>query len=365
MIFGDEDEINTISEFRDVFNFAKRFDSIEAIKELSLQTIWDDQISNMQHILYSELQKELELSIDLDMPQGAVVCGPQVGASQQNLDIRELSIQHRCNKDKINSAFLIANPGEYMCKMSNAAFEVAMQQRLLLHINGTKKFCMCGCPVGNLLHHAFHCNVVGIRSQVRTRIHAGFKRELINILKHQFNLMGSSNVIPPGEPNLADFFALKQHANQRGEFKNRGDIDIHDFRQGRSLIVDLTFTESTIKLQPDGYNNPGDAAKHGELLKLAQYQQWDLRSTNNEFFVFNVETFAVLGTTAVELLKRFISDDPINRVNELKIFQRVSVALHTVIAGALLHIRRHLTLEDPPPNEYVNFARNSIIGQIG
>jgi hypothetical protein len=163
-------------------------------------------------------------------------------------------------------------------------------------------------------------------------------------------LARSPYVIPQIEPQLDNFFDMKNIVPPPpGLIKTRADIEISNPVSEKSFVLDLVFTESTIKLTPDGYNHPGDAAKHGARLKLAEYAHWDLANSANEFVVFNVETFGVLGDAAKKFIKRFISDDGEDRINEIKIYQRLSVALHTVLAKATLYIKQHLSHEMKPP----------------
>jgi hypothetical protein len=325
------------------------FGGVEAIDELTVEAMWDQQFERIQHVLYSLCQNRLEKNLDLELPQGVVLSGPTVGVAQQNQDIKEIVIQHRANKDKICSAFLTANPGDYLCKMSNAAFQIAVQKRLLLRINGSKKYCLCAQSVGTHLHHAFKCGNMVVRNQIRNTLHKEFKDKLVEILKNQINLTSLPLRIPLAEPMLEDFYDLKPRSAISNDMKLRADIEVQNFAEQRSHIIDVTFTESTIRLYPNGYNVPGDAAKHGEVEKLKQYLHWDLQNSEHKFWVFNVETFGVLGATAKELLKSFISDNGVNRYEELKLYQRLSVALHTCLSKATAYIHKFLTLEHAPP----------------
>ncbi len=312
---GDVGNLNTTLAVlkRLVVSTKEDFGGVEAIDELTVEAMWDQQFERIQHVLYSLCQNRLEKNLDLELPQGVVLSGPTVGVAQQNQDIKEIVIQHRANKDKICSAFLTANPGDYLCKMSNAAFQIAVQKRLLLRINGSKKYCLCAQSVGTHLHHAFKCGNMVVRNQVRNTLHKEFKDKLVEILKNQINLTSLPLRIPLAEPMLEDFYDLKPRSAISNDMKLRADIEVQNFAEQRSHIIDVTFTESTIRLYPNGYNVPGDAAKHGEVEKLKQYLHWDLQNSEHKFWVFNVETFGVLGATAKELLKSFISDNGVNR----------------------------------------------------
>ena len=136
----------------------------------------------------------------------------------------ELLIQHKVNKCEISSAFLHANPGDYLFKMENDQFQRALQFRLLLDMRRDMKFCECGARLGPLLHHGYCCPLLSVRNKIRNSAHRSLAFGFRKMFADFINAKQLNSTILKSEPHLKDYFVLKDERINLQTVKTRGDI---------------------------------------------------------------------------------------------------------------------------------------------
>ena len=118
-----------------------------------------------------------------------------------------------------------------------------------------------------------------------------------------------------------------------------------------TVIIDIAFTENT-RADVD-YTKVGVAAETGQRNKHSQYRGWDINNSRHSLVAFNVETFGILGKEAREWLDEQFNEEA-NRYQQLKTYNRISVALHRARARQFRNIHGESTLNNLPESPLTN-----------
>jgi len=224
--------------------------------------------------------------------------------------------------------------------MSNSAFKIAIQTRLLLNIANNKPYCLCGEYSGPFFSHQAHCTTNQIRAPVRNKVHSLFKSHLMKILQY-WNSKFQLNFRFSYEPFMKDYFETS--SQQPTSIDQRGDILIHDVDNGKFIIIDVTTTEACkIHSRSQKYSHPGCVAELRVNEKMRSYNGWILQPSINSFQVISAELQGVLDSASYNYLSNLLIPPSDNKTEHLKLLrQQLSVALQGLraeaIAKAILH----------------------------
>jgi hypothetical protein len=333
------------------------------LEATTLESMILKQTPQIQKIISTAINQSIAEELDRNLNQ-IVAGGGELTYTSLSLTEQERSIQHKINKNPINHGFLTANPCAPLCGMSNDAFSIAVQHRLLMPIGESRQYCLCGDKVGSFLSHVARCPTMRIRNQVRNTMHKELKWKIADIMNQRIKDGGlDRRVLGPSEPNLIDYF--ERHANappmpiidnnsqeyysQEAHAKVRGDMAVQHVGENKTMVIDFTFTESTIpQAGGGGYVKVGQAAEVAVPKKLHQYNDWDITNSSNSLVIFGVETFGVVSNSTMDYLNSFIGEEEDRGAARLIINQQLSVALHTIRAKAFTKIKDNLTMDQPP-----------------
>ena len=178
-----ESNIRPIKAFRDILELM-RTSHPTSFQDYTIEQMIQSQAPKLQ-ALASRIQqernaKELDRMIESDVEN----LGTRRVINNHHLD--EEKVQHVANKDSVNSAFLTANPGDFLSRMSNPEFRMAIQARLLVSLKGDNTHCLCNEKIGILLAHCVRCPTNAIRCKLRNPLHRQMQRSFVNILKNTF-----------------------------------------------------------------------------------------------------------------------------------------------------------------------------------
>jgi len=290
---------------------------------------------------------------------------------------QEKAIQHMANKEPFNYAFLTANPGARLCGMSNEAFNIAIQHRLLMPIGASYTACRCGAQVGPFFSHCYKCPSMNVRNQIRNNFHKEFKNKFSDIMKMRIETANLNSRVDNVEPRSKDYFTRKNpqpqppeldpgpNYFQNSQFDSRGfhndvkvraDMRVHLTDLNSNLIVDYTFVEPTATSYVGTYNKAGQAAKKGKDNKLKnEYEHWEVENNNNQvankFKIIAVETFGVVIVEDIySIFNTFIHDRENRAVVLQSVLQQLSVAVHTIRAKQFYDIIQKKLVIRPLPN---------------
>jgi hypothetical protein len=338
------------------------------LSELSIDSMLLQQQYKIQHIISNAIHRKNAQNLEKNLPQGPAIAGNQMYYSQLQHWDQERTIQHLSNQDKITSAFLTANPCAPLCAMSNEAFRISIQHRLLLPIGGQKEYCKCGQRLGHFFSHCYKCPAMSIRNQIRNTIHKNLKHSIEDLLKHRIAVANLNMRILKDEPILSDYFERKENQNnatsiispesaQDPKEKIRADMAIKNFSDNSTTIIDFTFVEPTSKYV-GAYNKIGQAAELRAKEKIKEYSAWNLNNQDNKLKIFSVETYGVISKDSKNLFNSFIIDNETESVVKNLIYQQLSVALHCLRANMFLIIKKDFASALPPVTPTTNRGQN-------
>jgi hypothetical protein len=280
-------------------------------------------LPKVQHILIKKEQKKLEKRIDTYLHASRIQDGNLKNDEQAR---KELITQNAVNKCEVNSAYLHANPGDYLVRMNNDQFKNALQHRLLLNMKKNKVYCECGEKIGPLMHHGYRCKFKSVRNKIRNNAHRSLSigmRKLLNDFVYTKKINAS---VLKNEPILKDFF-LPQDVNIIPR-KKRGDILLADETCFR--IIDVSMTESTVQ---DKYKIGSAGAVHLGR-KFYEYRQWNLNGNNNKLIILVTETFCTIPEETKRQLKKIVRTaiEDMNEYNSVikQFFERLSIIMHNI-----------------------------------
>jgi hypothetical protein len=278
------------------------------LAEVSIDSMILRRFNKIQKIINNAMQKGMETVLSRSLPQGPAIEGNSlyISAALPPSD-QEQVLQHMVNKNPTNYSFLVANPAAPLCGMSNEAFTVSVQHRLLLPIGKTYTHCKCGSRVGPFFSHCYRCPVMDLRNPIRNALHKELKIKIASIIKHRIGQASLNCTVLEAEPLLRDHYAQRQSQNiqlpvnvdapehliNANGVKVRADLAIHHHDENRYRIVDFSFTEPTSTTHLP-YNKVGQAAERQVGAKLREYQHWDLDSSEDRLTIFSVETFGIV-----------------------------------------------------------------------
>jgi hypothetical protein len=352
---------STILELLETYmKFAK--DLCPTMKEITLDSMAEKQYHHIQKTISNAIQKQLEEAVDQSVAQGRVAGGAEMNYADLDPWQKEQAIQHMANKEPFNYAFLVANPCAKLCSMSNQAFCVTIQHRLLLPIGKDYKFCKCGSATGPMFSHCYVCK--SVRNGIRNTLHKDLKVKFSDIVKLRINQANLNRRVLSDEPKLEDYFnRLNPPPDPPNEVnhsqysvrgvengvKVRADMAIQMTDLNENIVIDFTFVEPTAKLFTP-YNKVGQAALKGKENKIkTEYKDWNISSAQvtNKFLVLAIETFGtIISEDFKNLFSQFIHErEDRTRVLEI-VFQQLSVAFHSLRAKQFLYIKNHVALRE-------------------
>jgi hypothetical protein len=349
--------IPTYAAFEDCLISAKHV-AADDLKHLNIDSIFDQSFSKVQNIVSTNRQQKLSDMVTAALPNGGTLAGFGVNRTRKTQYDQELIRQHMANANKINSAFLTANPASALNKMSDSSFCVAIQHRLLLPVRGDKRYCVCSEPVGPFLGHAYHCHIAAVRSRIRPNLHSYLKMSLVGIFKHYVNTqkLNDNVMFENNEPKLIKYYDVKPGVNtmssvtdeqSTGALKVRADIAITVIDVGKTFILDVTYADP----HAESHQNlikPGEAADAYAKTKLKEYDDWDLTKSSAPFYIFAAETTCILGSSAIQFVKDFVKELHGDPLHVVQLIQQISVALHTARAIAFDITSKELTTVNRP-----------------
>jgi hypothetical protein len=259
------------------------------------------------------------------------------------------------NKEKFNYAFLTAKPCAKLCGMSNSAFSIAVQHRLLLPIGNHWKFCACNEPIGPFFSHCYRCNVQAVKNPIRNELHKEFKQKFSDIVKARIAKSGLNCRVIDGEPKLEDYFNrlnpppdppdLLNNIAESSQFQRRGyengvkvraDTNIQLTDRGKNIIIDFTFVEPTSRSYIGDYTKAGHAALKGVENKINNdYKHWNVKGNQvtNKFKVVSVETFGVIvKEDVIDIFQNLIHEKENKAAVLFMVLQQLSISFHSVRA---------------------------------
>jgi hypothetical protein len=269
--------------------------------------------------------------------------------------------------------------------MSNEAFTVAVQQRLLLPIGKTWKYCQCDKEIGPFFSHCYRCPVLQVRNPIRNSLHKEMKERFSDILKARINISNQNCRVLEGEPRLENYFERLvpppdppdpgpnyfqstqfDRRGFEGVVKVRADMGVQLTDLNKNLVIDFTFVEPTARTFIGTYNKAGQAAIMGrDNKKKNEYKHWKVDGdyVTNKFKVVAVETFGiVLKEDIVSIFGQFINEKE-DRGGVLNLVtQQLSVAVHTMRAMQFKNMQDKQALRDRPYRPLRNIgARDGVI----
>jgi len=260
-----------------------------SLSDITLDSMENKSFCQVQKIISNGIQSQMEKEVDRSMTQGRPVGGIELTYARLDPWSQEKAIQHMANKEPFNYAFLTANPGARLCGMSNEAFNIAIQHRLLMPIGASYTTCRCGAQVGPFFSHCYKCPLMNVRNQIRNNLHKEFKNKFSDIMKMRIETANLNRRVDNVEPRLEDYFIRKNPEPQPPEldpgpnyFENsqfeswgfhngvkvRADMRVQLTDLNSNLIVDYTFVEPTATSYVGTYNKAVQAAKKGKDNKL-------------------------------------------------------------------------------------------------
>ena len=321
------------------------------IERISLKSIFERQELKIQNILSDLIHESTEKLLDKLLPQGGSASGISLRYQGLSIEEKEYIIQHMVNKNKVNYAFLMANPAVILNRMSNQAFATAIQCQLLLPICDSRLYCLCGDKSGRFLQHANACGCAKVRNRIRNSYHMNMKIATINIIK-QIIINSPSITIDETEPLLSKYFiginndidnhnennnidnnsSKKIYSNTPIKGKVYSDFIIKNNENNINYIVDVTSSEPTA--QSLGlYINVGHAAKLGEERKIKEYKNWDIKSNKNNCLIpICYETYGIIGDDSIKFIQNFIDKEKNIGIFTQYLYQHLSAAMHTARA---------------------------------
>jgi hypothetical protein len=333
-----------------------------SLNDITLDSMCDKSFNQVQRSISDGIQKILEETVDRNIPQGRPVGGAEIIYAQLDLWSQEKAIQHMANKESFNYAFLSANPCEKLCSMSNEAFNIAVQHRLLLPIGKRFTKCRCRADVGPFFSHCYRCPEMRTRNQIRNSLHKDMKEKFSDILKTRIEIANLNRRVLNVEPRLEDYFDRKDNPpnlepdpqrENNSQFEPRGfenglkvraDMSVQMTDLNKHLIIDYTFVEPTSLAYIGTYNKAGQAALRRRDDKLTnEYKHWSVEGNNqgtNKFTIIAFETFGVIIQDDVKrVISQFIHVKENHDLTLTLAMQQLSVAFHTIRAKQFVNIK--------------------------
>jgi len=347
------------------------------LNEITVESMQNKSFCQVQKIISNGIQTQMENDIDRSMAQGRPVGGNELLFARLDTWSQEKAIQHLANKESFNYAFLTANPGAKLCGMSNEAFNIAVQHRLLIPLGESYTTCRCGAQVGPFFSHCYKCPLMNVRNQIRNNLHKEFKNKFADIMKMRIETANLNRRVDNVEPRLEDYFERRNmepqppdpdpgpNYFQSSQFDARGfqngvkvraDMRVQMTDLNSNLIIDYTFVEPTATSYIGTYNKAGQAAKKGKENKLKnEYKHWNVDNNNNQgannFKVIAVETFGVVIVDDIHLIfNKFIHEKENNARVLQSVMQQLSVAFHTIRAKQFYDMVQKRLVIRPLPN---------------
>ena len=249
-----------------------------SLNEITLDSMCNKSFTQVQRSISDGIQKILEETVDRNIPQGRPVGGAEIIYAQLDLWSQEKAIQHMANKESFNYAFLSANPCAKLCSMSNEAFNISVQHRLLLPIGKRFTKCRCRADVGPFFSNCYRCPEMRTRNQIRNSLHKEMKENFSDIIKTRIEIANLNRRVLNVEPRLEDYFDRKDNPpnlepdpqrENNSQFEPRGfenglkvraDMSVQMTDLNKHLIIDYTFVEPTSLAHIGTYNMAGQAA---------------------------------------------------------------------------------------------------------
>jgi Reverse transcriptase (RNA-dependent DNA polymerase) len=286
-----------------------------SLNEITLDSMCNKAFTQVQRAISDGVQKYLEEAVDRSIPQGRPVGGAEIMYARLDPWSQERAIQHMANKESFNYAFLTANPCARLCSMSNEAFTIAVQHRLLIPLGKNFTKCRCRTDVGPFFSHCYRCPDMRTRNQIRNSLHREMKEKFSDILKTRIETANLNRRVINIEPRLEDYFHRKDHPpnpepdpqQENSQFEPRGfenglkvraDMSVQMTDLNKHLIIDYTFVEPTSLAYIGTYSKAGQAAIRRRNDKVTQeYKHWRVEGNNqgsNKFTIIAFETFGVI-----------------------------------------------------------------------
>ena len=158
---------------------------------------------------------------------------------------------------------------------------MAMAQRLLLNILGSRKSCLCGAQLDTLAEHAMVCGVTHAMSQ-RTRLH----NKVQSVVEKHWNKIADSagyDIIPGHEgprgtkmgPRVSDYLEPKArpNPNPNPNAPNEAYADMGVIHKESGMVYLIDFTTTSPNIGPSTWQNfePGEKANIAEDDKIKKY----------------------------------------------------------------------------------------------
>jgi hypothetical protein len=134
--------------------------------------------------------------------------------------------------------------------------------------------------------------------------------------------------------------------------KSRGDMLLHDIKNGKAFIVDFKLTEATAKyIRP--HTRATQPAQQGEEIKINDYKKrFDITPTNNaEMIFFTLTTQGAPSKDAKKLIDMLFQDEPAESKNIKKqqFLERLSSGIQTMRSVNIQNVLQHYTTRERPP----------------
>ena len=335
-------------EFGSLLHTLARDNALMAkIGDITVDSVFDNPQPKVQSRINSHLAAIKAKRINSSLPQGRPAHGAGI-ANALSFNEKSIRIQAAANKDSSASAFLVANPAFFWCRMSNSAFTTAFKVRNLVPLTPAPIVCKCGQPVDDLLNHPLVCSDITTRSPLRNTMHAQLCSSVRRIAKRYFSK--DQMRVTDKEPFCRDFFPPSNgpahvlqlppvdHNPHRVDVHRRADIGIvDDTPSNRAILIDCT-TVCPASEYINNYN-PGKAANQATERKTSLYRRYfqiDGDPTKVLYF-FAVETTGGLGKHArnfCKLLANIQSEDGFSHEIQ-RIYQELSVSFQSSRALAV------------------------------
>jgi hypothetical protein len=267
--------------------------------------------------------------------------------------------------------------------MSNEAFRISFQKRLLLNVMGNKSYCACGDEIDILGNHFLCCPTIRIRNKVRNPMHAKLCKAMRNIIRSEGK--DADYIVEQREPLMREFFRvleevptqinedyfdeqqelgvdiIERRNAQHMNVARRADIEVVNTNINKTTLIDATWACPNATYV--GNYTMGKAAQLAETRIAAAYNKYfDVKSNLDcEILFFAVETTGVLGSQAIKFLKQMVdkNEDYSHRIS--RIYQMVSVACTTAVAASIVFARSYLAHERVLAIPFGNFRQASEI----
>jgi hypothetical protein len=346
------------------------------LEHVTILSIWETSIPKIQNIITQKIYDAKHSEFDHDNNHEIAAIGIQSQYDQNQINQRISNTQQIANKDRHVSAWMHANPADQLYKMNNTAWNLAMQTRLNLNLIGNGNlYCRCGEKTDYLCVHQYTCRNRGITNLIRNNQHKKLKwivQDLIRKLPTNTNTsIRMDNTL---EPLLSEYFPVVNNNittiqgnntiiqgntpiqlsndDPTDKDKSRGDMLLHDIKNGKAFIVDFKLTEATAKyIRP--HTRATQPAQQGEEIKINDYKKhFDITPTNNaEMIFFTLTTQGAPSKDAKKLIDMLFQDEPAESKNIKKqqFLERLSSGIQTMRSVNIQNVLQHYTTRERPP----------------